>query len=238
MTTGETRLMAKRATPRQFMSIEEYLAFERTSPIKHEYVGGHLYAMVGVSRRHSRIAGNIFVSLREAARGISCRIHQCDIQVPVPDGPYYYPDVVVSRGDEPEDPYFEDEPCLVVEVLPPHTALTDRREKLVAYRKLLSLQTYLIVEQEGMLVERHFRGQDGRWQSQLIDDGGILVPCPPGTEHSLAEIYEGLQARAAQEDRPHSPGTNAALALKRGPRRPLRQPLRAPNRQLPPGPVV
>ncbi|MBA2276924.1 MAG: Uma2 family endonuclease [Chloroflexia bacterium] len=203
--------MAKRATPRQFMSIEEYLAFERASLIKHEYVGGHLYAMVGVSP-HSRIAGNIFVSLREAARSSSCRVHQSDMQVPVPDGPYYYPDVVVSRIDEPEDPYLEDEPCLIVEVLSPHTALTDRREKLIAYRKLPSLQTYLIVEQEGMLVERRFRDQDGRWHSEFINDGGVLVPCPPGTQFSLAEIYEGLQVRAAQEDCPHSPGTNAVLA--------------------------
>jgi len=91
------RLIAERA----LMSVEEYLAFERTSPVKHEYVGGHLYAIVGVSRRHSRIAGNIFATLREEARGTSCRVHQNDMYVPVPDGPYSYPDVVVACGDEP-----------------------------------------------------------------------------------------------------------------------------------------
>lgn len=183
--------MAEQAVSRQLMSVEDYRAFERASPVKHEYVGGHLYAMVGVSRRHSRIAGNIFAVLREAARGTACRVHQSDMQVPVPDGPYYYPDVVVSCGDEPQDPYLEDEPCLIVEVLSPHTALTDRREKLIAYRKLASLQAYLIVEQEGTSIERHFRDESGRWLSELIDEGDIVVPCPLGTELMVADVYDG-----------------------------------------------
>ena len=105
--------MAERAIARQLMSVEDLLAFERTSSVKHELVGGHLYAMVGVSCRHSRIAGNIFAVLREAARVTACRVHQNDMQVPVPDGQLYYPDVVVSCRDEPQDPYLEDEPCLI-----------------------------------------------------------------------------------------------------------------------------
>ena len=38
-------------------TVEEYLAFEKTSPIKHEYVSGQLYAMAGTSKDHNRIAG-------------------------------------------------------------------------------------------------------------------------------------------------------------------------------------
>lgn len=184
--------MAERATPRHLMSVEEYLAFERTSPVKHENVGGHLYAMVRVSRRHSRIAGNIFALVREAARGTACRVHQSAKQVPVPDGQFSYPDVVVSCGDEPQDPYLEDEPCLIVEILSPHTALTDRREKLIAYPKLPSLQAYLIVEQEGTIIERHFRDERARWLSQHIDERGVPAPCPPSAELLFADIYEGV----------------------------------------------
>ena len=46
----------------------------------------------------------------------------------------YYPDVMVACGEEPEDPYIEDEPCLVVERLAPSSQNTDRREKLMVYR--------------------------------------------------------------------------------------------------------
>lgn len=174
------------------MSVEEYREFERSSPVKHEYVGGHVYARVGVSRRHSRISGNIFAALRDAARGGPCRVHQSDMRVPVPDGAFYYPDVVVACGPEPEDPYIEDVPCLIVEVLSPTTAAIDRREKLLSYRRLPNLRAYLIVEQDEALVERRFRDENDRWRTELVEEGSFSVPCPPEATLSLAEIYEGL----------------------------------------------
>lgn len=182
--------MAESAIPNQLMSVEEYLEFERNSPVKHEYVGGRLYAMVGVSRRHSRIALNIARKLADVAQGGRCRVHQSDMQVPTPDGPYYYPDVVVACGPEPDDPYIEDAPCLLVEVISPTTELVDRRDKLLAYRRIPSLQAYLIVEQDRVVVERHWRATDGQWQSELSSDGTIPVACPEMT-FSLADIYDG-----------------------------------------------
>jgi Uma2 family endonuclease len=56
------------------LSVEKHLELERDSPIRHEYVGGQLYAMTGATRRHNLIVGNIFVALREAARGTPCRV--------------------------------------------------------------------------------------------------------------------------------------------------------------------
>lgn len=184
--------MGERATQHRLMTVEEYLDFERSSTVKHEYVGGHVYAMTGVSRRHSRISGNIFAALREAAGGGPCRVHQSDMQVPTPDGPFYYPDVVVACGEEPEDPYIEDAPCLLVEVLSPNTESTDRREKLLAYRKLPSLQAYLIVAQDERVVERHFRDKQGQWQTAFVEEVSFSVPCPSEAELSLDGIYEGL----------------------------------------------
>lgn len=186
------------------MSVADYLEFERSSPVKHEYVGGRLYAMVGVSRRHSRIAGNIFATLRAAAGGGPCRVHQSDMQVPVPDGPFYYPDVVVACNDEPDDPYLEDAPCLVIEILSPTTELTDRREKLLSYRRIPSLEAYLIVSQNEGMVERHFRDETGQWQTDLVEDGSFPIPCPPGAELSVAEIYEGLSVETPHDGRPSS----------------------------------
>lgn len=181
--------MAQQAPPEQIMSLEEYLEFENNSEFKHEYVGGHLYAMTGVTRRHSKLSGTIFRILA-AADGSPCRVHQSDMRVPTPDGPVYYPDVVVACGDEPDDPYCEDAPCLIVEVLSPSTALTDRREKLLSYRRIPSLQAYLIVEQDKTVVERHFRDDSGAWQAEILGEGRFPVPCPPGAELSLTGIYE------------------------------------------------
>ena len=45
------------------MTVEDYFRFEATSPIRHEYVAGEVYAMSGATARHNRIAGNIFARL-------------------------------------------------------------------------------------------------------------------------------------------------------------------------------
>jgi Uma2 family endonuclease len=45
------------------ISVTEYLAGERESAVRHEYVQGEVYAMAGASDRHNRIAGNIYARL-------------------------------------------------------------------------------------------------------------------------------------------------------------------------------
>jgi Uma2 family endonuclease len=183
--------MAERAKPHGLMSVEEYLRLERDSPVRHEYVGGVLYAMTGASRRHNRIAGNIYRKLADAAGGGPCRTYISDMKVLTPDSLAYYPDVMVACAEEPEDEYLEVEPCLIVEVTSPSSESTDRREKLVAYMKIPSLKTYLVVEQERRHVERYFRDEGGEWhKADLVEEGTIPVPCPPDTELTLAEIYE------------------------------------------------
>ena len=185
------RSMVERAAAQGSLSIEDYLDMEKTATVRHEYVAGEVYAMVGVSRRHSRIAGNIFRLLAVAASSGPCRVHQSDMKLQIEDV-FYYPDVMVACEDEPEDPYYEDSPCLVVEVVSPGTESTDRREKLAAYRRIPGLKAYLIVDQARMRVERHFRDEEGAWRrGDLVDEGRFSLSCPE-TSLSLAEIYEGL----------------------------------------------
>jgi Uma2 family endonuclease len=45
-------------------SVDEYLRNEQESQIKHEYQGGRVWTMGGVSDAHVTIAGNVFVALR------------------------------------------------------------------------------------------------------------------------------------------------------------------------------
>ncbi len=153
--------------------------------------------MVGATRRHHRICGNIFRRLADAAAGGPCRVSMETVRLEVTGDEgsaniVYYPDVMVACGPEPEDPYIEDTPCLVVEVLSPSTQSTDRREKLMVYRQVPSVEAYLIVSQERRRVERHFRDEGGVWRrADLVDEGRFPVPRLE-TELSLDEVYEGL----------------------------------------------
>ena len=153
--------MAERVTPHHPLTIEEYLKLEESATVRHEYVGGEIFAMVGATKRHNRIIGNIYGRLWGAARGGPCRVYSESVKLRVADDVIYYPDVMVACGPEGDDPLIEDDPCLVVEVVSPSTETTDRREKLAAYKRMPGLRAYLIVSQDRMWIERHFRAENG-----------------------------------------------------------------------------
>jgi Uma2 family endonuclease len=185
--------MAEPTASHDSLTVEEYLELEESATVRHEYVGGEIFAMVGATKRHNRIIGNIFGHLWGAARGGDCRVYTEGVKLRVADDVIYYPDVMVACGPRGDDPIIEDDPCLVVEAASPSTESTDRREKLAAYKRMPNLRGYLIVAQDRRWVESHLRGEDNSWRrGDLVDDGRFVVPCPE-TTLTLAEIYEGVE---------------------------------------------
>ena len=144
-------------------SVEDYLEAEKISPVRREFVEGEVYAMAGTSDSHNIIALNIASELNNHLRDSPCQPFMGDIKVRVNPDVYYYPDVLVSCEQNPENPYFRNEPILIIEVLSPSTQEIDRREKLLFYQQMPSVQEYVVVEQQKMLVEIHRRQPDGRW---------------------------------------------------------------------------
>ena len=188
--------MVGRIIPHELLTIQEYLEMEETASVRHEYVGGMVYAMVGATKRHNRIIGNISARLLGASRGGPCRVYTEAVKLRVEDV-IYYPDVMVACGPEgeDEDPLIEEAPCLAVEVASPSTESIDRREKMLAYRSISSLRAYLIVAQDDRRVERYWRGEDGEWrQGEAVGEGSkVPIPCPGPIKITLSEIYEGLE---------------------------------------------
>jgi Uma2 family endonuclease len=145
------------------ISVESYLEGERISPVKHEYVYGEVYAMAGTSDNHNRIVNEIVAHLVFHLRNSKCEPFSGDIKVRVFPNVYYYPDVLVSYEETVEDTHFRNEPILIVEVISPSTEHIDRREKLLFYQQMPSLQEYVVVEQTKIAVEIHRRQPDGSW---------------------------------------------------------------------------
>lgn len=184
--------MAERVTPHHMLTVEEYMKLEEGATVRHEYVAGEIHAMTGATKRHNRIVGNISDRLRSAARGSDCRVYTETVKLRTAEDLIYYPDVMVACSPESEDPYVEEDPSLVVEVVSSSTETTDRREKLAAYKRIPNLEAYLIVAQDRNWVERHFRDENGVWQrADLVDQGELPIP-RPDMKLSLADIYEGL----------------------------------------------
>ena len=151
-----------------YFSPEEYLAFERGTDARHEYLDGHVYAMAGESIEHSRICVNVAGELRARLKGRPCEVLSPNMKVVTsPSGLFSYPDVVVICGE----PQFYDErrdiltnPTVVFEVLSPSTEAYDRGEKFLRYRTHIeTLREYTLVSQHRPLVEHYVRQPDGSW---------------------------------------------------------------------------
>jgi Uma2 family endonuclease len=172
---------------------EQYLAMERKSEFKSEYLDGLITAMSGVSRAHNRIAGNMYRKISDQLENRPCEAFISDLRLRVsPTGLYTYPDVMVVCG---EAEYLDDEvdtllnPTLVVEVLSPSTESYDRGAKFGHYRQLASLKEYVLVAQDRILVERFTRQGDDWLLSAQNDPDDALRLVSIGCSVPLREIY-------------------------------------------------
>ncbi len=180
------------AASRLPISIEQYLEAELTAPVKHEYVAGHIYAMVGTSKVHNRIAINLTAALNTHLRGGPCQVFMADVKVYVKNATaFYYPDVVVAcdRGDS--DPYVVTKPLLIVEVLSPSTERIDREEKLHNYRQLDSLEEYVLITPETKEAEVH-RRVEGLWKVEAYAGEGNIQFASVGLILTLEEVFTGI----------------------------------------------
>jgi Uma2 family endonuclease len=167
---------------------EDYLEGEKYSEVKHEYVAGHVYAMVGASEPHNRIALNLATALNVHLRDGPCRVFMSDMKVRVRDA-FYYPDVLVTCDRTDANKYYKTQPVLVVEVLSSTTEEKDSREKRVAYQSLPSLQEYVLVAQDRMDVRSYRRTPEG-WDLETCFEGDRVKLDPVGLDIPIEAIYE------------------------------------------------
>jgi Uma2 family endonuclease len=170
----------------------EYLARERASDTKHEYIAGEIVAMAGGTIEHGRLAARFAGLVYTALAGRPCDTFSSDVRVRVPDGDAYYPDLTVVCGRLERDAEDSDaitNPTVIVEVLSPSTEARDRGPKFHRYRRLSSLREYVLVYQEEALVEV-WRLEDRRWTlAQEATAGTTLELASVGARISVDDLY-------------------------------------------------
>ena len=198
------------AQPQPRLTPEQYLELERAAEFRHEYYNGRMCAMAGASYRHTKIIGNIAAALHDLFRGRPCDVLTTDLRTCVsPDGLYTYPDIVVVCGE----PRFLDTQAdtllntvVIVEVLSPSTEAYDRGLKFAQYRKLESLQEYVLVSQAEPRVEVYRRQTGNEWL--LSESIGLDAACTFRSidcSVSLADVYD-----KATFEEPGPPSTPAS----------------------------
>jgi Uma2 family endonuclease len=176
------------------VSIDDYLAGEEVSDVKHEYLGGTVHAMAGATNRHNIVAGNAFASLHGSLRGKSCQPFNSDTKVRIkfPDQTrFYYPDTMVVCAPNPATDHFQDRPVVVIEVLSDTTRRTDLGEKLDAYPTIPSLEVLLYVEPDFPFVTVHRRRAEGGFAIEHHAGLDAVIPLPEiEAQLALADLYE------------------------------------------------
>ena len=185
-----------------YLSVEDYLKNEETAKVRHEFVDGQIFAMVGTNLRHNIIASNLQAIIQTYLRGSRCRAFITDVRLRVEaTNSFYYPDVFVSCCPVDTTSAFVSTPILIIEVSSPSTFVVDKREKLLAYSKIESLIEYAIVHQDKKFIELHrksIEAQDAHWQTiQTIAQGESAVfeafPMEVGQlTIPIDKIYEGV----------------------------------------------
>ncbi|MBW4608759.1 MAG: Uma2 family endonuclease [Hassallia sp. WJT32-NPBG1] len=181
--------------PLSYLSVEEYLKAEESSFIRHEYLGGQVFAIAGASEEHNLITANIIALFRPHLRGTDCRAFVSDMKVKVTLQKvdiFYYPDLLVTCDPDDRERYFKTRPSLIVEVLSDSTATTDKREKRLNYQTLDSLQEYILISQDKIQIEVYRQDTQGNWSMQTLGKDDTLKLESIGLKLTMAEIYEDV----------------------------------------------
>ena len=178
------------------LSVEDYLARELASEVRHEYLGGVVYAMAGASIEHNIISGNIYSSLRSHLRGKPCDTFMANVKLRLGlfanDDVFYYPDVMVACDPRDTDKFFKRFPKVLIEVMSESTERIDRREKRWSYQQIETLEEYVLVAQDRMEVTLFRRAN--QWRPEVLTKPDQTLALA-SLEFSLplSGVYEGVK---------------------------------------------
>jgi len=169
----------------------EYLGFEASSNVKHEFLDGQIYAMAGGTPEHAALAAATITLLGPQLLGGQCRPYNSELRVRTPTGVTTYPDVTVIRGPreiDVADSLAVTNPTLIVEVLSRSTEEYDSGDKFEHYKTFPSLREYVLVSYRERSVEVRSRGEGG-WRTTVLHEGAIAA-LSIGARLDVRELYD------------------------------------------------
>lgn len=184
--------------PKPFLTPEEYLEIDRAAEYKSEYYEGVMYAMAGASLNHGRIFHNLARLLSEQLRGRRCEVAGSDLRLNIQaTGLFTYPDLVVFCGAPKllgTQPDTLTDATLIIEILSRSTRGFDHGFKFENYRRLPSLNEYIMVAQDHIQVEHFTRQDDGSWTMRETSDPNAVIQIASIECHfRVGDAYERVE---------------------------------------------
>jgi Uma2 family endonuclease len=180
-------------------TFDEFLTFDDGTDTRYELFDGHIVAMAPASDVHGALVMRLGRRIGNALRPGCEVIAEAGIVPPERADSWYQADLAVTcaalSGQQ-----FVVEPILIVEVLSPSTAATDRDRKLPDYRTIPSLQDILVISSTEPRIE-DYRPEQGSWKIHDLRGEGTLRLQALDLALDLAELYTGLTLGPAQGTR-------------------------------------
>ena len=179
----------------------DYVGLELTSPTKHEFLDGEIYAMAGGSEDHSALAAEVIRELGNGLTSKPCRVHTSDLRIYVEAfGLATFPDGTVICGPleqhEPSPEATALNPTVLLEVTSDSSEEYDTGTKLDAYQTIRSLRDYIIVSHRERRITVHHRADDGTWSARVAISGGRVAVPSAGVELDVDAVYRKSAVRS------------------------------------------
>ncbi|WP_029526446.1 Uma2 family endonuclease [Polaromonas glacialis] len=179
------------AASQSFFTAADYLAWEAAQLDRHEYIDGEVFAMAGAEDRHVTVTMNLAFALRQHLSGSPCRTYMSNMRLHVAAAnSYFYPDVLVTCSAlDLASPMVKTEPKLIAEVLSPSTAAYDRGLKFSHYRRIASLEEYVVIDLDTRSTDCFRKRDDGLWVLHPFARGETVVLASVALELSAAQLF-------------------------------------------------
>ncbi|MGL5034390.1 MAG: Uma2 family endonuclease [Microcystaceae cyanobacterium] len=182
-------------TKERVYSPSEYLVLEEQANERHEFIDGEIRPMAGGTTKHNELVTNLCLILKPKMRKLGWRIYTENVKLEIPDfGIFTYPDVMLIAGE----PLYAGEskttvlnPIAIFEVLSEGTRDYDQGRKFEFYRSILSLQEYVLIDQEQHFIMVYRRTEANDWLLHLWDQEADYFPLESvGIKIAFADVYE------------------------------------------------
>ncbi len=183
--------------PASKLTLAEYLDWENQQPDKNEFYRGEVYSMVGARRVHGRIVNNLSRLLGNQLFGSPCQVFTEGMKLQIADDAIFYPDLLVTcdRADLATEMIFRS-PKLVIEVLSPSTQAYDRGLKFAIYRRLPSLEEFVLVDPDTRRIEAFRRNPQGQWVLFDMSDDPVFEAACIGCSIPMDQVFDGVDPSA------------------------------------------
>jgi Uma2 family endonuclease len=175
---------------RKLWTLDEFLAFDDGTDTRYELFDGQIVAMAPASDVHGALVMRLARRIGNALRPGCEVIAEAGIVPPERADSWYQADLAVTCAGL-TGRQFVAEPVLIVEVLSPSTAATDRERKLPDYRAIPSVRDILVVSSSEPRIEHFHREQSGWKIHDLRGQDSVHLEALDLTI-DLRELYAGV----------------------------------------------